>query len=415
MPEVLIVEDSRLFANLLQKRVTEDFHVDCLVRSSYQEAVDTLEQDTDKFMLAILDITLPGSPDGEIVDYVTSKGIPVIIVTARMDDQTREKILSKRVLDYIVKGPHTLDLVSSTIHRYLRNQRISILLVDDSALSRETARRILETQHFRFLEATHGAQALELISRDPSIKLVLTDFNMPTMDGYELTTEIRKCYAMDKLAILGMSAYGNPLLSSQFLKRGANDFITKPYFEEELIWRVNQNIEMLEHIEQLREWTIKDPLTGLYNRRYFFQTGEKLLENARRQNLEICVAMIDIDHFKVINDNFGHMNGDLVIKKMGEVLQKSFRSSDIVARFGGEEFIIMTANMHRAHLFDHFEQLRLNIAKQEFSGRDFKQRVTVSIGVASQLQDTLDEMIKQADGLLYKAKNAGRNRTEVDF
>lgn len=415
MPEVLIVEDSRLFANLLQKRVAEDFHVDCLVKTSYQETVELLEQDNHEIMLAVLDITLPGSPDGEIVDLVVSKEIPVIVVTARMDDHTREQILSKQVLDYIVKGPHTLDLLSCTIQRFLRNQDITILLVDDSALSRDHARKILETQHFKFLDATNGAKALQLISRDPSIRLVLTDFNMPTMDGFELTAEIRKCYPMDKLAIIGMSAYGNPLLSSQFLKRGANDFITKPYFEEELIWRVNQNIELLEQIELLREATIRDSLTGLYNRRYFFQTGEKLLENARRQNLEICVAMIDIDRFKAINDNFGHMNGDLVIKQLGELLKKSFRSSDIVARFGGEEFIIMTANMNQAHLFEHFEQIRRNIAQRDICGRDFKKRVTVSIGVTTRLPENLDDMIKIADGLLYKAKKAGRNRTEVDF
>ena len=414
MPKVLIVEDSRLFANLLQKRVKEEFFAECVVKTTYQEAVNLFDQEQQDFMLAILDITLPGSPDGEIVDLVVAKKIPVIVVTARMDDHIRDNILSKRVLDYIIKGPHTLDLLSSTIHRFLRNQKITILLVDDSKVSRDFSRRILETQHFKFLDATDGTKALELISRDPTIKLVFTDYRMPKMDGYELTAEIRKFYPMDKLAIIGMSAHGNPLLSSQFLKRGANDFITKPFFEEELIWRVNQNIEMLEHIEQLRETTIRDALTGMYNRRYFFQAGEKLFENARRQNLDICVAMVDIDHFKSINDHFGHIVGDLAIKQVGEVFKKSFRNSDIVARFGGEEFIIMTANMDRTHLFNHFEQLRQDIANLDIGGAECTSHVTVSIGIATLLRDNLDEMVKQADDLLFESKKVGRNRTTIE-
>jgi len=331
-----------------------------------------------------------------------------------MDDHIRDNILSKRVLDYIIKGPHTLDLLANTIHRFLRNQKITILLVDDSKVSRDHSRRILETQHFNFLDANNGAKAIELISKNPAIKLVLTDYRMPTMDGYELTAEIRKFYPMDKLAVIGMSAHGNPLLSSQFLKRGANDFITKPYFEEELIWRVNQNIEMLEHIEQLRETTIRDSLTGMYNRRYFFQAGEKLFENARRQNLDICVAMIDIDHFKLINDNFGHIAGDMAIKQVGEMFLKNFRNSDIVARIGGEEFIIMTSNMDRAHLFNHFEQLRQEIATLDVGGPECTSNVTVSIGIATKLRDNLDEMVKNADDLLYESKKIGRNQTSIE-
>ncbi len=415
MPNVLIVEDSRLFSNLLKKRVSEDFHVDCFVRTSYQDAVDLLEQEEHEFQLAILDLTLPGSPDGEIVDYVIGKGIPSIVVSGRMDDQIRENILSQQVFDYIMKGPHALDLLSNTIQRFIRNQKVTILLVDDSNLSRNNARRILTTQHFNFLDANNGASALELIKNDPSIKLVLTDYNMPRMDGYELTAEIRKIYPMDKMAIIGMSAHGNPLLSAQFLKRGANDFITKPYFEEELIWRVNQNVEMLEHIEMLREAAIRDALTGLYNRRYFFQAGGKLFENARRKHLKICVAMIDIDHFKSINDNYGHMNGDLVITQVGKILQESFRDSDIVARFGGEEFIVMTTNMEKPHLFAHFEQIRQDMAVLDFGVLNGERNVTISIGVQTKLEDSLEEMVNKADGLLYVAKNAGRNRVESDI
>jgi PleD family two-component response regulator len=292
MDKVLIVEDSKLFGKLLSRRVADDFHAGCVVKTTYQETVALLEEDADQFLLAVLDLNLPDAADGEIVDYVISKGIPAVVVTARLNEETRRQILGKRVLDYIMKGPHTLDLLSSTISRYLRNQDITVLLVDDSNLVRENIRKILETQHFNVVEASDGLAAMTQLKADPSIQLVMTDYHMPKMDGFELTAEIRKSFPMDKLLIIGMSAQGDPLLSAQFLKRGANDFINKPYFEEELVWRINHNVEILHHLNPLRNAAITDSLTGRYNRRYFFQAGGKLFENARRRNLDVCIAMM---------------------------------------------------------------------------------------------------------------------------
>ena len=414
MKKILIVEDSRLFSGLLQKRIAADFSLDCVIKESYQQAEELLEHNSADFSLAILDLTLPGSPDGEIVDLVIEKGITVVVVTGRMDQQTREKILEKRVLDYIMKGPHTLDLLSSTICRYLRNQDVTVLLVEDSRLVRESTRKILETQHFNVVEANDGFAAMEQLTADPSIQLVVTDYNMPKMDGFELTAEIRKSFPMDKMAIIGMSAQGNPLLSAQFLKRGANDFINKPYFEEELVWRVNQNVAILEHISQLRDAAIKDALTGLYNRRYFFEAGSKLFANARRKNLEICVAMLDIDHFKNINDTYGHISGDRVISEVAKTLRESFRESDIVARFGGEEFVVLTSNMEKTHCRDHFETLREKIDDLIILVDGETIQTSVSIGVTTNLGETLDEMVRHADGLLYQAKESGRNCVIID-
>jgi len=409
MAKVLIIEDSRMFANLLKKRLADDFQIDCVIKESYQQAAELLEQDSAEFLLATVDLTLPGSPDGEIVDLVVSKGIPAVVVSGRMDDATREKILEKRILDYIMKGPHSLDLLSTTIRRYICNQEVSILLVEDSNLVRASTRKILENQHFNVLEADNGEAAIEQLKANQSIRLVLTDYNMPKMDGFELTAEIRKSFPMDKMAIIGMSAHGNPLLSAQFLKRGANDFINKPYFEEELVWRVNQNVEMLAHLERLRDAAIKDSMTGLFNRRYFFEAGSKLFANALRQNLAICIAMIDIDHFKSINDSHGHASGDLVIKEVAQSLRGSFRESDIIARIGGEEFVVMTSNMATEHCQEHFETVRQKIEDAFINIGTEMIQTSVSIGVATQLTETLDEMVRQADGLLYQAKDSGRN------
>ncbi len=414
MKKILIVEDSKLFSKLLSKRVADDFHIECVVCTTYRETVSLLEKNSEQFLLAVLDINLPDATDGEVVDLVLSRGIPAVIVTARMDAKIREKVLDKQVLDYIIKGPHTLDQLTETTKRYLRNKNTTLLLVDNADPSRKNTRKVLETQHYKILEAENGTAALEIIRQNPEIRLVITDYQMPGMDGFELTAEIRKIRPMGKLAIIGMSAYGNPLLSSQFLKRGANDFLTKPYFEEELVCRVNQNIDIIEHISQLHNAAIKDQLTQLFNRRYFFGTGEKLFESGKRQNLDIAIAMIDIDHFKNVNDSYGHGDGDAALVAIASVLEESFRASDIVTRFGGEEFIIMAVNMSPDHRVNHFEKVRRRIEELVVKTKQNKIKVTVSIGVATLLKDSLDEMVQRADELLYQAKESGRNRVIIE-
>ena len=233
MNKILIVEDSNMFVNLLKARIYRDFCIDADVCRSYQEAETLLLGDIPEYELAILDLTLPGSPDGEIVDLVNSYNIPIVVVTGRINEQIREKVLAKQIIDYIIKGPHTLDLLACTIGRFLRNRDVQILLVEDSNLTRKVTKEILENQKFIVIEATNGSEGLKQLKANPDIKLVLTDYNMPVMDGFELTAAIRKHFPMDRISIIGMSAHGNPLLSAQFLKRGANDFINKPYFEEE--------------------------------------------------------------------------------------------------------------------------------------------------------------------------------------
>jgi diguanylate cyclase (GGDEF)-like protein len=215
---------------------------------------------------------------------------------------------------------------------------------------------------------------------------------------------------MDQMAVIGMSAVGNPILSAKFLKTGANDFVCKPYHEEEFLWRINQNIEMLENIIKLKEVAIKDHLTGLYNRRYFFNAGGNLYENAKRNNLHITIGMIDIDNFKVINDTYGHAAGDQVLQHLSQKLKSNFRSSDIVARYGGEEFIVMTANMAVEKYQAHFEKLRDEIENTPIKTKVGEIHATISIGATTSLGDSLEDMIKESDKFLYRAKAAGRNQ-----
>ena len=155
---VLIVEDSNLCSGLITKKISLDFQFKCIVKHTYQEAVSRLEENSEQFLFAVLDLNLPDAPDGEIVSYVNSKSIPTIIMTSQVNDEIRDKIISLQIFDYITKGPQSLEVLSSSIRRYFRNVNFNIMLVDDSKLSREMTRDLLVSQYFHVIEASNGIE-----------------------------------------------------------------------------------------------------------------------------------------------------------------------------------------------------------------------------------------------------------------
>ncbi|MBU4412947.1 MAG: diguanylate cyclase, partial [Proteobacteria bacterium] len=217
-------------------------------------------------------------------------------------------------------------------------------------------------------------------------------------------------HAKDELAIIGLSATGDQTISAQFIKNGANDFLSKPFSTEEFYCRVNQNMDLLDYIRQIKESSNRDYLTGLYNRRYFFEMGKKLLSSANRGHITVAVALLDIDFFKKVNDTHGHDAGDLVLKNLGAALLRRFRETDIVCRYGGEEICILVVNMAGESIHDIFNGVRKNIAQTTMDlGRE-KIRITVSIGLCVEAKESLEEMITIADEMLYAAKENGRNQ-----
>ncbi|HSR36465.1 MAG TPA: diguanylate cyclase, partial [Desulfurivibrionaceae bacterium] len=291
--------------------------------------------------------------------------------------------------------------------------RIKALVVDDSKSSRLELGNLLTIHQYQVFTAADGQEALDILDEHPDIRLILTDQYMPHMNGLELVKQIRRVHPKDELAIIALSATDDHTLPARFIKGGANDFLKKPYSTEEFYCRVTQNIELIEQIERIKEHAHLDFLTSLHNRRYLFDLGRKLVANARRGHIELTLAFFDIDHFKRINDTFGHDTGDLVLKNLGHFLKKRFRESDLVCRYGGEEFCILATNMSREHAATIFDDLRRKIAATPVVIGDQEIAFTVSIGVCAGAKESLEEMIKEADILLYQAKQNGRNRIAV--
>lgn len=400
---------------MIKKTIESEVGVEVIKAATQAEAAERYAEYSGEFILALADLVLPDAPDGEVVDYLLGKKLPTIVFTGTYAEDVRERVTSKGVIDYVIKDtPSSIGYLTSIVRRIVRNRGIKALAVDDSTTARRYLADLLRLYQFQVLEAADGEKALCVINDEPDIKLVVTDFHMPNMDGFELIRRIREKKGRDEMAIIGVSSAGGNMLSAKFIKIGANDFITKPFLREEFFCRITQNVDNLELVAALRDTAVRDPLTGLHNRRHFFDVGATLLANAKRKHLGITVAMLDIDNFKKINDTYGHDTGDLVLRAVSDALSSRMRASDLLARIGGEEFAFVCVNMETPAIPAFFERIRDAIEKADIHDDDGTLiKVTISIGVCPTLGSSVEEMLKTADEMLYEAKNSGRNLVKV--
>ena len=410
METVLIVEDSRTFASLLTRKLRDDLELNVFHANSYANAAKALETDAASFSIALLDLNLPDAPSGEVVDLVVKAGIPSIVFTGEIDDDLRDKIWAKNIVDYVLKeGMENVEYLISLVGTVLRSRGRKALVVDDSGMMRTRVAELLRIRNFEVLTAHDGLEGLAVIKENPDIRLVVTDYNMPRMDGHEFTKEVRRTISREQMAIIGLSGEGGAQVSAKFIKAGANDYLTKPFSIEELYCRIGLNMELLDYIESNRRLSEHDYLTGLYTRMYLFETGPKILAAHRRRETSPVVALMDIDHFKRINDEFGHDAGDAMLRELSTLVSDRFREGDIVARYGGEELCIVCSDMPQENAAQVFESLRADIEAAEVDFNGHRLKVTVSIGVCATPQKDLEAMITKADEHLYRAKKQGRN------
>ncbi len=407
---ILLVEDSPIFGTLvksnLEKRLSESIYW----AQSFAAAKKIIDERAEDIDVALLDLSLPDCDMGEVVDYAISHEISSIVFTSRFDIQMHKTIWGKGVVDYVLKdGPDSLNYLAQQIQRLRRNHKYKILVVDDSPMLRKLICRLLTIHRFPTVTANNGVEALQVLEQHPDINLILTDYNMPEMDGFELTRTLRRHNSQENLAIIGLSAQGDRHVSAKFIKHGANDFIAKPFYAEEFYCRVNLNIDNMERVAIIRDSSHRDYLTGLHNRRYFFSRMARIFPKAK----QLCVAMVDIDFFKAVNDNYGHDVGDTTLCVVADLLRRHLPEDALIARFGGEEFCLGLCDRTDMAVFDLLEQLRLQVENTTISAGDNTFNITISIGVCCKKMATIDEMIATADELLYNAKQQGRNCTKV--
>ena len=244
---VLIIEDSPFQANILRKQIQSRAPFEVLVAHTLAEARHILQTRSGDLFLAVVDLNLPDSPNGESADLCLDWKVPSLVLTANFDASLRTRFVERRVVDYFFKGSiRDMQGVLQSVLRIYKNQFITVLLADDMASHRNLMRDLLHVQRLNVVEAEDGVDALQALEECPEVRLVITDYQMPRMDGLDLVRELRARYPHDKLGIIGVSAVNSGPLTAQFLKLGANDYLHKPFEVEEFYWRVNQTLETME-------------------------------------------------------------------------------------------------------------------------------------------------------------------------
>lgn len=411
--KILLVEDSIALSILLKNKLTDETTAEVFHCDSMSQAIELLNQH--QFTLALTGLTLPDAPDGEILNALERYKVPTIVFTGTVDEEARQHYAEKKIIDYIIKdGRRTVDTVVKTVERILTNRQFTILVVDDAKAARSSLVEILTRQNFSVLEAHTGAEALEALSSNPSVQLVITDYYMPDMDGYELSRQIRARRSSENLRIVGVSSSTDRMLSAHFLKAGASDFIYRPFVPEELQCRIDNNIETLKQLTRLRDLAEKDHLTGLANRRSFFDQVNAFLDDMQTGEGKVeqgSIAILDIDHFKAINDTLGHSAGDKVLEKLAQLLSDLCAPGHhVAARIGGEEFALFLNGLNGEDACAFCEATRLEVERNGQSLNNTDLALTVSIGVVEiDRNGSLDQQLTAADQFLYVAKANGRN------
>lgn len=414
MKKVLIVDDSHAMLALLKNELYNADDIDTYFASSYKEAKELVDEHQGNFHASILDFNLHDAKRGEIIALANSYNIPILVISSTKNTTVQKEIRKKDILELIIKdGLPSLKYMARALERVLKNHDTTILIVDDSKLYRERIANLLKKLKLHTIEAANGEEALKIINKQKSIKLVITDNEMPNMDGLELIYKLREKYKKDRLAIIAMSSAEDQETISNFLKYGANDFVHKPFSQYEIIARINANLELVDLFDKINDMANKDFLTGAYNRRFFYEIGETIYKKASRKKSNLAVAMIDIDKFKSINDTYGHDIGDIAIKEVKKILDTNLRSSDLMARFGGEEFCVLLEDISIKNVQALFEKIRQNFQNNIITIGDVKISYTVSIGIYYRLAYSLDETIRLSDESLYMAKERGRNKIVI--
>jgi diguanylate cyclase (GGDEF)-like protein len=299
---------------------------------------------------------------------------------------------------------------------------MKVLVADDALVSRRLLEIALDHEGYQVVLAVDGAEALRILDQEDYPRLVVLDWMMPQADGVEICRVIRKRAREPYVYVILLSAKGEQSEIIEGLEAGADDYIIKPFDLSELKARVRSGRRILELEAQLlsarellRLQATHDSLTGLFNRAAILEMLQRELARAARDGTPISVIAADLDHFKGINDTYGHQAGDAVLIETAQRMQTSLRTYDSIGRCGGEEFLVISPGCGAGDAADQAERLRKNVSNGPVQCVHGIIPVTVSIGVVATAGDLVqaDELLRVADEALYMAKRNGRNRVEV--
>ncbi len=407
--KLLLIEDDKLYAKQVQVLFRERLGYEVDVVRSYKEFKELSSLDEYKYVL--LDIFLDDCADCGLVDEIIEKDKPIIVVTASEDLSIFDKYNKKRIIDYVIKHDMVrLEYLVMKLKILDFLEQFAVLLVEESPSYRRYLYNFFKIYYpyANIMLAGSMEEALEILQyNDDFIKLIITDYVLGEgKTGLELVKEVRQKYLFEDLAIIALTGIDVDNMMARFLKSGANDFLQKSFTNVEFICRIDNVVKALIQFEEIKSYANKDYLTGCFNRRYLYDAGMKMFYALRRADKDVAIAILDLDRFKELNDTYGHIIGDVVLKDFAQILQESIRGSDFVVRFGGEEFLMFLGSCDKERAYTIIEErVRKRVEERVIRIDEYEIRYNFSAGICdTSCADTFEGIIAQADQKLYKAK-----------
>lgn len=452
---VLVVDDVPPNVKLLEAKLTSEYF-DVLTAYSGPEALDIISREHPDIIL--LDVMMPGMDGFEVcrrikADHNTAH-IPVVMITALDQPSDRVAGLESGADDFLTKPVQDLALfarVRSLVRLKVMMDELSnreatgtnmgwdpgepelsfedpdsiiqgnILIVDEQERVMERIARALEG--LGDLTFIQGGEDVADKAREKDYDLIIVSLTMRNTDGLRVCSKLRSFEETRHVPILVLVDDGNTKLLVRAMEMGVNDYVVRPVDRLEFVARVKTQLKRKRYADKLWEnfhlsmqLATTDAVTGLYNRHYLTSHMETQLQASQRKDKTLSILMMDIDHFKQVNDTYGHAVGDRVLKEFANRIARNIRGVDLAARYGGEEFVVMMPDTPLDWAKMIADRLRQEVAEESFdvglSGQQLE--VTVSIGVAcSTGEDSPSMLLERADKALYEAKEKGRNRVII--
>lgn len=284
-----------------------------------------------------------------------------------------------------------------------------ILIVDDAPSNIQLLAGLLNSS-YQIKVATGGLRCLELAEAEPRPDLILLDIQMPDLDGYEVCQRLKASDVTASIPVIFITGKDQEEEEELGLSMGAVDYITKPFSPAIVEARIATHITLKKQSDELRTLAMRDQLTRLYNRHFLIDVAAKKISQAHRHKQPLCLIMVDIDYFKAVNDEHGHSVGDGVLRDVATLFMQQSRNEDVVARFGGEEFVFLLDACDMESGAKKAEVIRQSLEKSLVQGLP----ITASFGLAQLAEgETFTALLNRADDAVYKAKSDGRNRVAV--